>query len=174
VNFDNSAIQPQGRGMEFGVEIAGRLPVFDIKVRPQKSSPFSKVAQNELAKELYSMGAFNPELADQAYPCVEMMDFEGKDNVLQTIQQNGMMYQQIQEMQQTMQMMANLISQSTGDSRIADAIAMKYGGQGAAMPQQFDSMETEMNSMGELTKKTENSQAGKARAKAAEASTPKV
>lgn len=172
--FDNAAMQQQGGGMEFGVEIAGRLPVFDIRVKPQKSSPFSKISQNELAKELYGMGAFNPELADQAYACVDMMDFEGKDEVLQRIQQNGLMYQQIQQMQQTMAMMADLIRQTTGDSRIEDALAMQYGMQTQAAPKAVQAAETETNSIGEVTKKTENSQAGKARAKAAESTVPKV
>ena len=66
---------PQGPVQEFGVEIQPRTPIFDIKVRPQKASPFSRIAQNELAKELYGMGAFNPANSDQAYACVEMMDF---------------------------------------------------------------------------------------------------
>ena len=103
VTFDNDALQMQGDGMEFGVEIAGRMPVFDIMVRPQKASPFSKIAQNELAKELYGMGVFNPEYADQAYACIDMMDFEGKDTVMQRIQENGMMYQQIQQLQHTLE-----------------------------------------------------------------------
>lgn len=172
--FDNSMMQLQGGGVEFGVELKGRLPVFDIKVRPQKSSPFSKIAQNELAKELYGMGAFNPELSDQAYACVDMMDFEGKDEVLLKIQQNGLMYQKMMQMQQSMMQMAQLIAQTTGDTRIVDALASQ-GIQGTSMPQLTrDSEETETNSLGEVTKKAENSQAGKARARVASSATPKV
>lgn len=173
-DFDNTMMQPQGGGVEFGVELKGRLPIFDIKVRPQKSSPFSKIAQNELAKELYGMGAFNPELSDQAYACVDMMDFEGKDEVLLKIQQNGLMYQKMMQMQQSMMQMAQLIAQTTGDTRIVDALASQ-GIQGTSMPQLTrDSEETETNSLGEVTKKAENSQAGKARARVASSATPKV
>ena len=173
-NFDNTMMQPQGAGVEFGIELKGRLPVFDIKVRPQKSSPFSKIAQNELAKELYGMGVFNPELADQAYPCVDMMDFEGKDEVLQRIQQNGLMYQKMMQMQQSMMQMAQLIAQTTGDTRIADALMMQ-GTQGAPLPQvQAKSESLETDALGEVTKETKNSTAGKARARVAASTTPKV
>ncbi len=127
VTFDNSALKPQGAAQELGVQIQARTPIFDIKVRAQKASPFSRVAQNELAKELYGMGAFNPENADQAYACVDMMDFEGKDGVMQKIQQNGLLFQQMQQMQQTMMQMAALIAETTGDTRIVDALATKAG-----------------------------------------------
>lgn len=172
MQVDNSMLQPQGGGMEFGLEIKGRLPVFDIKVRPQKSSPFSKIAQNELAKELYGMGVFNPEYADQAYVCLEMMDFEGKDTVLRKVQQNGLMAQRIAQMEQSMLMMANLISEATGDTRIADALMGQMGMQqpNTAMPNVED---LDVNQLGEA-KKAENATVGKARAKVAQSATPKV
>lgn len=173
-DFDNTMMQPQGGGVEFGVELKGRLPIFDIKVRPQKSSPFSKIAQNELAKELYGLGVFNPELADQAYPCVDMMDFEGKDEVLQRIQQNGLMYQKMMQMQQSMMQMAQLIAQTTGDTRIADAL-MAQGIQGATLPQaQAKTESLETDALGNVTKEAKNSTAGKARARVAASTTPKV
>lgn len=176
IQFDNSSLREQGAGVEFGLEIKGRLPVFDIKVRPQKSSPFSKIAQNELAKELYGLGVFNPEFADQAYACLEMMDFEGKDAVLKKVQQNGLMAQKIAQMQQSMMMMANLITQTTGDARIADAIASQMGMAPARVTPQQSSGDSELetNSLGEVTKKAENSTAGKARARVARSATPQV
>lgn len=152
------------------------MPVFDIMVRPQKASPFSKIAQNELAKELYGMGVFNPEYADQAYACIDMMDFEGKDTVMQRIQENGMMYQQIQQLQASMAQMAQLIADSTGDTRILDALGAQ-GIQAAQATPQMPEENTdtlESNAIGEVTKKAENSQAGKARTKAAQIASPKV
>ena len=62
-----------------------RRPVFDISVSSQKSNPFSLTAQNELAKELYNLGFFNPEMADQAVMCLEMMSFEGKEQIIEKI-----------------------------------------------------------------------------------------
>jgi len=70
-----------------------RMPVFDIEVTAQKASPYSKMAQNELALQFYQMGFFNPAMADQALLCLDMMDFDGKDALVQKIIQQGMAYQ---------------------------------------------------------------------------------
>lgn len=65
-----------------------RLAVFDLKIKAQKSNPFSRMAQNELAQALFQMGAFNPEMADQSMIMFDMMDFEGKDQLLEKINTN--------------------------------------------------------------------------------------
>ncbi len=61
---------------------------FDIKVKAQKANPYSRVSQNELACNLYKLGAFNPQQAMQIIPMLEMMEFEGKDKVLNSIREN--------------------------------------------------------------------------------------
>ena len=55
-----------------------RKPVFDIAVKTQKKSPYSRLAQNELAKELFRIGFFDPNNTAQALSALEIMDFEGK------------------------------------------------------------------------------------------------
>lgn len=71
-------------------------PVFDIMVSAEKSSPFSRAAQNELAKELYGMGLFAPENTLPAMACIDMMDFDGKDKLKNVLQENSMILQQLQ------------------------------------------------------------------------------
>ncbi len=66
-----------------------RKPVFDITVTSEKSNPFSTSAQNELAKDLYNLGMFNPQMADQALLCLEMMNFEGKEKIIEKIKENA-------------------------------------------------------------------------------------
>lgn len=66
-------------------QILAREPVFDISVRAQKNSPFARISQNELAKEFYQMGFFDPARAHEALACMEMMDFEGKAAVMERI-----------------------------------------------------------------------------------------
>ncbi len=51
LEYDNRGIRPASQGQAFGVDLGERRPVFDIRITSQKSSPFSKIAQNELAKE---------------------------------------------------------------------------------------------------------------------------
>lgn len=104
VKYSNERIREQiVAPVAAGDDVGYRRPIFDIKVTSQKASPFSKVAQNELAKELYNMGFFNPALAEQSLTALEMMDFEAKDIITDKITQNAAMYQQIQQLQMQVQ-----------------------------------------------------------------------
>lgn len=114
VSFDNRAIRQKTIQGDFGTENTQRLPVFDIVVSAQRNTPYNRLAQNELAKEFFGMGLFRPDLADQAIGCMQMMDFAGKDRVMQQISENGTMYQQIQAMQQQMAQMAAIIDRDHG------------------------------------------------------------
>ncbi len=89
LSYDNSDILPQKQEAFFGIELKDRLPVFDIKVSGEKSNPFSRISQNELALQLYNSGIFNPELKEQALAALEMMDFEGKASVINRISGGG-------------------------------------------------------------------------------------
>lgn len=64
-----------------------RKPVFDIAVKTQKKSPYTRLAQNELAKELFRLGFFNPENSAHALAALEIMDFEGKRAVEEKIRE---------------------------------------------------------------------------------------
>lgn len=131
VQYSNAGIQPQAQGVAFGVDLGYRLPQFDIEVTAQKQSPYSKMSQNELALQFYSAGFFNPQMADQALACLDMMDFDRKDFVMSKITQNGGMYQQMLAMQQQMLMMAQIIDQDRG-TNMAEQIAAGITGQPVA------------------------------------------
>ena len=113
-SFDNRAIRPVETPGDFGTMPTERVPVFDVVVSAQKNSPYNRLAQNELAKELYGMGMFRPDMADQALVCMKMMDFSGKETIMSRIAENGTMYQQLQAMQQQMQQMAAVIDGTYG------------------------------------------------------------
>ncbi|MGI6745194.1 MAG: portal protein [Acutalibacteraceae bacterium] len=85
ITYDNSLLKPKNQGNAFGITLGNRLPIFDIKVSSQKASPFTKLSQNELALQLYTNGMFNPMMKQQALAAIEMMDFEGKAQVLARI-----------------------------------------------------------------------------------------
>ena len=95
VSYTNAGMQPQHQGNDFGQDMGYRLPVFDIKVSAQKQNVYTKVSQNELAIQFFQMGFFNPQLTDQALMCLEMMDFDGKDGIMQKVAQNGTMFQKL-------------------------------------------------------------------------------
>ena len=131
VQYSNAGISPQFQGVEMGVDMGYRVPLFDIEITAQKQSPYSKMSQNELALQFYSAGFFNPQIADQALVCLDMMDFDRKEFIMQKISQNGGMYQQMLMMQQQMLMMAEALDQAKG-TNMAEQIAA--GITGGAMP----------------------------------------
>lgn len=129
VKYSNQNLKPAGETIMGQVQVEGRKPIFDIKITSQKASPFSRIAQNELAKELYSAGIFNPELSDQALIALEMMDFEGKEEVIRKVYQNGTMLQQMQQMQAQIMQMAQIITQMTGRDMVGAVAGGQVGGQ---------------------------------------------
>ena len=62
-------------------------PVFDIKILPEKSNPFTRLSQNQMAQEFYNMGLFRPENAKQSIMMLGMMSFEGKDKLIHELEQ---------------------------------------------------------------------------------------
>lgn len=100
VEYSNANLQPQMQGMEMGVDMGYRLPLFDVEITAQKASPYSKMSQNELALQFFGAGFFNPQMSDQALACLEMMDFDRKQGIMQRIAQNGMMYKAAMMMMQ--------------------------------------------------------------------------
>lgn len=126
VQYSNANIVPQEmqpafpeQAMMDGYRKAYRKPIFDVRVKAQKSNPYSQLSQNETAKELYQLGAFLPQNSDQALAMLDMMEFEGKQQVVQTVQQNGTLYSQVQQMQALMQKMAAVVYQQTGQDLMA-------------------------------------------------------
>lgn len=125
VTYTNAGIKPQHQGNDFGQDMGYRLPVFDIKVSAQKKNVYTKVAQNELALQFFQLGFFNPQMADQALMCLEMMDFDDKDVIMQKISQMGTMHQKLM---QYMQMALGLASRY--DPVMAQGIAQELAAMG--------------------------------------------
>lgn len=133
VQYSNQGIVPQFQGNDFGEDMGYRLPLFDIEVTAEKKSPYSRIAQNELALQFFGHGFFNPQLSDQALACLDMMDFDRKQFVMQKISQNGTMFQQMMMMQQQMLMMATELDKLKGTS-IAPQMAAAMQGGGMPIP----------------------------------------
>ena len=111
--FSNQAIMPQQTGM-IGDVITYRKPVFDIKITAQKRSSVAREVENQRATEMYQMGFFNPERAQEAMIALDMMEFEGKEKVLQQVQQGQTLMNLIQQMSAQMQQMAALLGATVG------------------------------------------------------------
>lgn len=140
IQFSNANIKGQpiapaypGQELEPGYVPATRKPVFDVIVKPQKRSPYSKMAQNELAKELYQLGFFNPQLAEQSLAALELMDFDGMEKVRDRVQQGQTLMNMMAQMQQQMQKMGMIIYGLTGQDVIG--LGEQEGGAQPAVPQ---------------------------------------
>ena len=99
VHFSGAALRAQALPGVGGVELGSREPVFDIVVSAEKKSTFSRLSQNETAKECYQLGFFAPRNADAALAALEMMDFEGIEKVRQRVRQNGTLAQRLEQLQ---------------------------------------------------------------------------
>ena len=99
VHFSGAALRAQALPDVGGVELGTREPIFDIVVSAEKKSTFSRLSQNETAKECYQLGFFAPRNADAALAALEMMDFEGIEKVRQRVRQNGTLAQRLEQLQ---------------------------------------------------------------------------
>ena len=131
VSYTNAGIKPVYQGMEMGVDMGYRLPVFDIEITAEKASPYSKLSQNELALQFFGAGFFNPQMTDQALACLEMMDFDGKEQIMQRISANGTMYQRMMMAQQQAVAMAQMADMQLGTNY---AMQLLGGAQGVRQP----------------------------------------
>lgn len=130
VTYDNSGLKPQQMNV-MGEDMGLRVPEFDIEVTAEKENPYKKMEINELALNFYNLGFFNPQMADQALACLQMMDFSHKEEVMQRIQQNGTIMQMMLQFQQIALMLAQKYEPMMAQ-QLAQMIVQQSGG--AQMP----------------------------------------
>ena len=143
--YDNSDLRPQAQGTEFGIDMGYRVPQFDIKVSAQKATPYSKMAQNELGLQFYNLDLFNPQNATRALALLEMMDFDGKEEIEQRIEQNGTLLDQFRQVMQLALGMASRYDPNMVPMLMQTAQAAGLGGapgmRVAADPELVETME---------------------------------
>ena len=172
VQYSNAGIQPQAQGIQMGVDMGYRLPLFDLEITAQKQNPYSKMSQNDLALQFYSAGFFSPANADQALACLDMMDFDRKHFIMQKIAQNGGMYQQMLMMQQQMLQIAQMVDQSRGTNLAEQIAAGITGGVAPAPVDGGESHKAEKNEALGGSGKQEHAYQKRARERVAESTDP--
>lgn len=88
-----------------------RRPTFDITIKAERENPFSTVANNQLATDMFKLGVFNPQNALAAKVLLEMMKFDDKDKLLKLIDANDQTMQQMQQLQQQNLQMQQILGQ---------------------------------------------------------------
>ena len=135
VSFDNGGLLPVYQGSFYGEDMGYRLPVFDIKISAQKQDAYSRMAQNELALQLYGAGLFDPDRSEQAMVCLDMMDFDGKDSLLQRMTQLAGLRRKLVDYMQLALMLAKeckpeMVAGISGDVQMLLGGKVKSGGAG--------------------------------------------
>lgn len=126
VQYDNKGLVPQQQ-MTMGANTGLRIPEFDIDVTSEKANPYKKMEINELALSFYNAGFFNPQMTDQALACLNMMDFNKKEEVMQKIRENGTLAQMLVMYQQMALQYAQQLDPALG-KQVANQI-LSQGGQ---------------------------------------------
>ena len=137
VEYSNAQLQDQQIAGGIGLAGGYRKPVFDIDVRSERETSYTKLSQNELMIQMYQLGAFNPQNTDQIIMMLDGMDFKGKEEMEDKIRQNGTMLDALSQVGQ----IALALAQQT-DPNLAQQLAQTILGiindvaGGAAAPQQ--------------------------------------
>ena len=133
VQYSNQGLQMQPLYDKDGQPDGMRKPVFDIEVSAQKASEYTAMAQNELALQFFQLGFFQPQMVDQALATLDMMDFDGKDSIVQKIQENADLAERLAQWQQMALAVADRYDPSLGQA-LAEQVLME-GGQAVQAPQ---------------------------------------
>lgn len=123
MQMDNSMLQSRPVPGAFGVDAyQSAEPVFDVTVKAFKANPYTKAQANQDAINMFNMGFFEPERAQQSLACLELLDFDNKDKVKQVIEKNYNDYLMAQQQAaiQMMQQQAGMAAQTAAPEQQAE------------------------------------------------------
>lgn len=154
IDFDNTGLQDQVTGLDTMGNPMYRRPVFDLKIKAQKKNPFSRMEQNERAKELYAMGFFAPENAQASLIALDMMDFEGIQTVKEKVMQGQTLLNMVMQMSQQLAAITGVLmpqeeAQAGGGTNAAESV----GGGGSSLASGIMEAQTPMTGYGQALAK---------------------
>lgn len=114
--------------MQVGPDAAGsmyaaafRRPEFDLELSVQRDSPYSKQSQNSTILQLWNGGFFNPQVADVSMIALKQMNFDGKDEIINSLEEYTRQQEAMAQMAQQQQMAAQqMTQQSAGGDEIVE------------------------------------------------------
>lgn len=154
IDFDNTGLQDQVTGLDTMGNPMFRRPVFDLKIKAQKKNPFSRMEQNERAKELYAMGFFAPENAQASLIALDMMDFDGIQTVKEKVMQGQTLLNMVMQMSQQLSAITGVLmpqeeTQAGGGTNAAES----GGGGGNGLASGIMEAQTPMTGYGQALAK---------------------
>ena len=128
-SYDSSGLQPVA--MSDGVEVSYRVPVFDLEISAQQENPYKTMEYNQFALQLFQMGFFRDDMAQQALRCRELMDFKNKDLVMGMIRRGQTQQKEIESLRTRLLQTAEVLDRVKG-TNLAQTLAREYAGGAAA------------------------------------------
>ena len=129
ISYDCSGLQP--KAMDDGVSVSYRVPEFDLEIGAERENPYRTAEHNQLALQLFQLGFFREELADQALRCLELMEFKNKDQLVRLIAGGRTQAAEIAALRQQLLQLAQVVDEAKG-TRLAPALAAEYAGRSPA------------------------------------------
>ena len=129
ISYDCSGLQP--KAMDDGVSVSYRVPEFDLEIGAEQESPYRTAEHNQLALQLFQLGFFREELADQALRCLELMEFKNKDQLVRLIAGGRTQAAEIAALRQQLLQLAQVVDEAKG-TRLAPALTAEYAGRSPA------------------------------------------
>ena len=124
ISYDRSGLQP--RVMDDGVNVSYRVPEFDLEIGAERESPYRTAEANQLALQLFQMGFFREELADQALRCLELMEFKNKDQLARIISGGQTQAREIAVLRQQLLQLAQVVDAAKG-TQLTESLAAEQG-----------------------------------------------
>lgn len=127
VSYDNMGLLPEA--IDDGINVSYRVPVFDLEIAAQDENPYKTMEYNQLALQLFQLGFFREDMADQALRCLELMEFKNKDRMVSVITEGKTQAKMIARLQSQLMQVAQVVDEAKG-TQLAAALAAEY----AAVP----------------------------------------
>ena len=129
MSYDNAGLQGRVERDAFGEHY--RVPEFDLEIDAQEENPYQTMEHNQLALQLYRMGFFRPDMAEQSLRCLELMDFKNKDAVVSAIDASRAQAAQIRHLQSQLLDIAAVVDGVKG-TNLAASLRREFASDGAA------------------------------------------
>ncbi len=143
VEYDSVGLQMQTIRDGFGVHY--RVPEFDLEIDAQEENPYQTMEHNQLALQLFGMGFFRSDMADQALRCLSLMDFKNKDAVVSAIHTAQTQSSEIARLREQLLAIAAVVDREKGTA-LVQSLQQEFAGAegrgGSAPAETSDAMET--------------------------------
>ena len=151
VDYHNAGLQMQTLRDGLGNPYY-RVPEFDLEIDAQEENPYQTMEHNQLALQLFGMGFFRADLADQALRCLQLMDFKNKDAVVSAIQSGAQQSQEIDALREKLLAIAAVVDREKGTA-LVESLQQEFAADTSAVGGR--AAQTRRNAMEQQRRKTQ-------------------